>query len=103
MNIREMTALKQVKDDLDEGRRFYDSNKKELGDYFYDSLISDIESLRIYSGIHSQHWGLYRMLSKRFPFAVYYVIQGETTIVVAVLDLRRDPVWLQGKLKSRNY
>ena len=101
MNIRKMTALKQVKDDLAEGRRFYDSNEKGIGDYFYDSLISDIESLSIYSGIHSRHWGLYRMLSKRFPFAIYYVIHGETTIVVAVLDLRRDPGWLQGKLKSR--
>ena len=101
MNIRKMTALKQVKDDLAEGRRFYDSNEKGIGDYFYDSLISDIESLSIYSGIHSRHWGLYSMLSKRFPFAIYYVIHGETTIVVAVLDLRRDPGWLQGKLKSR--
>lgn len=102
MKISELRALEQVKDDLNEGRRFYDSNDNGVGDYFYDSLISDIESLKLYSGIHIKHLGLYRMQSKRFPFAVYYVIHGETTIVVAVLDLRRNPSWIRGKLKSRS-
>ena len=101
MKIRDVTVLKQVKNDLIEGRIFYDSNEKGIGDYFYDSLVADIESLRLYSGIHPLHLGLYRMLSKRFPFAVYYIIQDDTAIVVAVLDLRRDPAWIRDKLVSR--
>jgi hypothetical protein len=35
-------------------------------------LSADIESLRIHAGIHSKHLGQYRLLSRRFPFAVYY-------------------------------
>ena len=101
MKIRDVTVLKQVKNDLIEGCIFYDSNEKGIGDYFYDSLVADIESLRLYSGIHPLHWGLYRMLSKRFPFAVYYIIQDNVAIVVAVLDLRKDPAWIRDKLVSR--
>lgn len=102
MKISDVTILSQVKTDLNEGWRFYESNEIGIGDYFYDSLISDIESLWLYSGIHSKHWGLYRMLSKRFPFAVYYVVRETTAIVVAVLDMRRNPSWIHEKLKSRN-
>ena len=43
---------------------------------FLDSLNLDIESLKIYAGIHSIQFGKYhRLLSKRFPFAVYYRIK----------------------------
>jgi hypothetical protein len=101
MGTCDLIVLKQVKDDLNEGRVFYDLNEKRIGDYFYDTLVSDIESLWLYSGIHPVIYGLHRTLSKRFPFAVYYTIRNGSTIVVAVLDLRRDPAWIREKLKSR--
>lgn len=102
MNINTVTVLKQVRDDLEDGRGFYDSNEQGVGDYYYDTIISDIESLYLYAGIHPRHQGLYRMLSKRFPFAIYYLIHEETAIVVAVLDLRRKPAWIRKKIQSRN-
>jgi hypothetical protein len=90
MGIRDLIVIRQVKEDLNEGRLFYDFSEKGIGDYFYDTLVSDIESLWLYSGIHPVFYGLHRMLSKRFPFAVYYTIRNESTIVVAVLDLSKE-------------
>jgi len=101
MGTNDLIVIKQVKEDLNEGRFFYDLNEKGVGDYFYDSLVSDIDSLWLYSGIHPVFFGLRRMLSKRFPFAVYYTIRKEKTIVVAVLDLRRNPAWIRKNLESR--
>lgn len=101
MGTSDLIVIKQVKEDLNEGRVFYDSSEKGIGDYFYDTLVSDIESLWLYSGIHPVFFGLHRMLSKRFPFAVYYTIRKESIVVVAVLDLRRNPAWIREKLKSR--
>lgn len=101
MGTSDLIVIKQVKEDLNAGRVFYDSNGKGIGSYFYDTLVSDIESLWLYSGIHPVIFGLHRMLSKRFPFAVYYMTREESTIVVAVLDLRRNPAWIREKLKSR--
>jgi len=101
MKISKITALKAVENDLLAGKKFYDLNCDGIGSYFYDSLLSDIESLFLYAGIHSKRYGFYRMLSKKFPFAVYYVIKKDAVIVTAVLDMRRNPKWIFKNLKKR--
>jgi hypothetical protein len=88
--------------DLRRGFHFYERQDAGLGTYFLDSLYSDIDSLRLFAGIHTIHFGkFYRLLSKRFPFAVYYEVRGNTAFVRAVLDLRRDPDWIAEKLTKR--
>lgn len=62
-----------------------------MGEYFFDSLFSDIDSLILYAGIHQKVFGYHRMLSKRFPYAIYYQVEKETALVWRVLDLRQDP------------
>lgn len=63
--------------------------------------IKDIESLIIYAGIHNKSFGLYRMFSKRFPYAIYYEIKDDIAQVIAVLPMRRDPKWIKRKLTER--
>ncbi len=98
MMADEVLLLEAAAIDLFEGKDFYDRQRPRLGIYFFDSLISDIESLKIYAGIHSVHFGFHRMLSRRFPFAIYYNLSGSTAEVVAVLDMRRDPAWTKERL-----
>jgi len=86
--------------DLRVGFRFYEKQQTGLGGYFLDSLYSDIDSLLLYAGIHSQHFGKYRILSDRFPYAVYYERREDLIMVRAVLDLRRDPSWISQKLNK---
>jgi hypothetical protein len=101
MIIKEVVILKEVAVDLNDGKAFYDQREPGVGDYFWDSLISDIESLIIYAGIHNRKYGLYRMLAKRFPYAIYYEIQDHNIYIVAVLPMRRDPAWIKRKLQER--
>jgi len=71
-----------------------------LGEYFFDSLFSDIDSLTLYGGIHPTFFGYHRMLSKRFPYAIYYRMEEESVVVVwRVLDLRRNPRKIRQSLK----
>jgi hypothetical protein len=39
--------------DLIDGYWFYEDQSKGLGDYFLDSIFSDIESLQLYAGIQT--------------------------------------------------
>ena len=90
--------LDEAQQDLVEGYRFYEGQREGLGDYFLDSLFSDIDSLQFYAGIHPVYFGYNRLLSKRFPFAVYYRVENETVRVYAVLDCRRAPSWTRTRL-----
>jgi plasmid stabilization system protein ParE len=91
-------VLEEATSDLADGYRFYERQAEGLGDYFLDSLWSDIHSLRLYSGVHVIHGGYHRLLSRRFPFAVYYRIESGITRVRAVLDCRRNPEWISKRL-----
>ena len=91
MNIDNIVVIEEVADDLKLAERFYEKQSKGLGKYFKDSIISDIESLWLYAGIHIKVFGLYRLLSKRFPYGIYYEIKKDTVIVIAILDLRQHP------------
>ena len=91
--------LASAQQDLMDGYEFYEKQGKGIGGYFLDTLISDIDSLIVNAGIHSVHFGSYhRLLSKRFPFAVYYRVDNQVARVYAVLDCRRSPAWTRKKL-----
>lgn len=71
---------------------FYERQQESLGEYFQDSLFSDIDSLLLFPGVHRVVFGYYRLLSKRFPYAVYYKYDGGDQILVfRILDMRRHP------------
>ncbi len=88
MRIR---VLSSAVDDLHAGRLFYARQGEGLGEYFFDSLFSDIDSLALYAGIHAKVFGYHRLLSKRFPYAAYYTLDGDLAVVWRVLDIRRHP------------
>ena len=67
-----IVILPSARDDLSDGFHFYERQQEGLGDYFLESLFSDIDSLALYAGIHPKQFGFRRLLSKRFPYAVYY-------------------------------
>lgn len=91
--------LRQAEDDLVSGYEFYDRQAKGLGSYFLDSLYSDIDSLKLFGGVHRKAYKDYhRLLSKRFPFAIFYTLNNDTVFVRAVVDCRNDPRRIQGKL-----
>lgn len=85
--------LESAMKDLERGYYFYNRQLSGLGEYFLDSLFSDIDSLQLFAGIHIKtNQNFYRLLSKKFPFAIYYKIENnETVLVYAVLDCRKNP------------
>ena len=91
--------LDQAEADLIEGFHFYETQQTGVGDYFLANLYADIESLRLYGGIHLKPYKNYhRLLSKRFPFAVFYTVMDKTVFIHAIVDCRRDPAWLRKRL-----
>lgn len=102
MKIKDVFLLKEAIDDLNDGSKFYDRKEAGVGEYFWDSLIADIESLIIYAGIHKKRYGFHQMFAKRFPYSIYYEIIKDIAYVIAVLLMRRDPAWIKKKVNKRS-
>lgn len=90
--------LDNAERDLEEGYHFYERQSPGLGTYFLDSLYSDIDSLSYFGGIHCIVFGHHRLLSKRFPFAIYYKIVEDVVLIASILDCRRRPSWTRQRL-----
>ena len=92
--------LDEAEADLNDGWSFYERQEQGVGNYFWDTLLSDIESLIIHAGVHAKKHGYFRMTSKRFPYSIYYDIKGETIYIVAVLPERRNVNWIRESIKA---
>lgn len=101
MNVKKVILLDEAIGDLERGRTFYEERAEGIGTYFVTSLLADVSSLRLYSGIHPIRFDYHRMLSKRFPFSIYYDIASETCRVVAILDMRQNPRIIRTTLQER--
>jgi plasmid stabilization system protein ParE len=95
-----LRLLRSAIEDLAEGRSFYDLQQPGIGDYFFESLFSDIESIAPKTGIHTLHFGFHRALTARFPYAIYYRILDEEAVIYRILDCRRDPRKIAADLTS---
>lgn len=96
-----VVILEDAAEDLESGAQFYESCAAGVGDYFLDSILSDLDSLILFAGVHPIYFGFYRMLSKRFPFGIYYDVEDEVVYVYAILDLRSNPLWIRKQLRER--
>ncbi len=96
MNVE---VLDDAEEDLAAGFVFYEQQQVGLGRYFFRSLWADIDTLRVNGGIHRVMFGKYhRLLSHKFPYAVFYRIVGDTAFVHAVIDCRRSPDRIKKRL-----
>lgn len=97
--MKRIRILAAARRDLLAGYRFYEQQAEGIGRYFLDALYADIESLRISAGVHAICFDHYhRLLSKRFPWSVYYRIEGNEIRIYAVLDSRRHPELIRSRL-----
>ena len=88
MNVE---VLDESRFDIADGVAFYDRQSDGAGDYFYQRIFDDIESLSETAGIHETHFRYYRKIATRHPFLSYYRITKSGVEVVAVLDGRSRP------------
>jgi hypothetical protein len=92
--------LPEARDDLLAGFRFYERQARDLGTYFRESIVGDVDSLAVQGGIHAKVFGYHRSLCKRFPFAIYYRVEANVVRVRAILDCRRNPSWIRRRVRG---
>ena len=80
--------------------RNYEGIATGLGGMFLartDAAIAAIH--RAPEGYRKTHGEYRHLVLRRFPFGVFYLFDGKTIVVVAVLNLRQDPEAIRAVLK----
>jgi plasmid stabilization system protein ParE len=88
--------------DVEAAFEWYENEQPGLGMEFLDELRAIYN--RIADGplkYQDLRGGIRRALLRRFPYAVYFAIEGDIVIVVAVLHASRDPADWQRRGRKR--
>ena len=87
-----VTIRRRAEDDIRDARDWYDRIRPELGQRFGDELDAVIERLGDYPLIYAPIYrGIRRAMTRRFPYAVYFVVEDDRVSVLRVLHYARDP------------
>jgi len=82
----------EAETDLDEANAWYEEQLPGLGRNFTDEIDRTIEAIRSYpESFALVHRNVRRALTRRFPYAVFYVLEAERIVVLAVFHQARDP------------
>jgi hypothetical protein len=90
----------RAEQDIAQAMAAYETIATGLGAMFLartDAAIAAIQ--RTPEGFTKSHGEYRHLVLRRFPFGVFYVFDGKTISVVAVLNLRQDPESLRTLLK----
>lgn len=99
--MKRLKILRSAKLDLADGFDFYERQERGVGGYFIQSLKEQIERLKQTAGIHRKEYRhFHRMFCHPFPYAVYYLMNEDVATVCAVVDCRRDLVWIREHLDA---
>ncbi|HED32904.1 MAG TPA: hypothetical protein ENJ08_01620 [Gammaproteobacteria bacterium] len=55
MKVKDVLILEEAVIDLEGGKHFYDEKESGVGDYFWDSLLADIEAIAISIPVYNRY------------------------------------------------
>jgi hypothetical protein len=78
--------------EIEEAYSEYEAIRRGLGVEFLDELVRIEGHLQANPALYQRIDGdMRRAVLRRFPYGLFYVIDGEQVNVLGCLDLRRDP------------
>ena len=87
-----ITLRPEAESDLEGAALWYEGQRQGLGGEFLDEVTRILEILnekpRLYPQVHKN---LHRAMLRRFPFGIFYHVDSEGIIIVAVMHASRNP------------
>ena len=91
----------EAEEDLAEAFIWYEERRKGLG---YDFLLQINIALRFLErnplAFPEKYKGVRRCLIKRFPYMIFYLVEGQMVNILGVIYAGRDPKWVKKRIKG---
>ena len=80
------------REDIDLAFMWYDLQRKGLGFDFLDCVDVSLRNIVRYPRMYAISYSNFRCcVIRRFPFSIFYTIEGNEIIIHSVFDNRQDP------------
>lgn len=87
-----VTLRREAERDLEGAAKWYEDQSRGLGHRFLDEVLRTLDAIQGHPRLYPQvHEMVHRAVTHRFPFGVFYLVDGEDIVVVAVMHASRDP------------
>jgi plasmid stabilization system protein ParE len=94
----EVRFRREAEEDLEEAALWYESQRPGLGQQFLDEVVKALETI---AEMPLERCVIYRNTRRawmrRFPFGIFYQVEADGVIVVAIIHGSRHPRRWQGR------
>lgn len=100
---RKLLYLPEVEEDILASHAWYEEKSKGVGEEFLRMVRACVsEVLRYPDAAPRVDRRFHRRLLRRFPYAVYYTMDRDNVVVLALFHCARDPRTMMLELKNRS-
>jgi plasmid stabilization system protein ParE len=97
--MRALRFLSPAETEMVAAARYYEAQSRNLGRRFLRHLQETVDSIVAFPYAGTAVRGdIRRRLVRQFPFAVFYSVAPEEILIIAVMDLRRDPEYWMNRV-----
>ena len=93
-----LIVRREAEQDLRDAYEWYEERRAGIGDDFLLCVDAAVESI-LDGPLHypALHENIRRVLVRRFPYGVFYIVDGVTVVILAVMHCSRDPRAWEGR------
>jgi hypothetical protein len=100
--IDTLRFLPELEEDVLGGYAWYERKSPGLGEeflrMFYARADEILRNPLLYPRVHNE---FRRCLLRRFPYAIYFLIEGDQVVVFGLYHCARDPRFIKKRLRER--
>ena len=87
----------EARADLQDGYDWYEEQRPGLGEEFLREVRSVLDRVRDHPTLYQRiHHEVRRALPRRFPYGIFYLVEPNRIVVLAITHQSRDPeIWRQ--------
>jgi plasmid stabilization system protein ParE len=95
--------LEEVEDDAHSASTWYEERHTGLGDEFLEAFFESARQITAGPLLYEEvHGDIRRRLMRRFPYAIYFMMEEANIIIVGLFHCARDPRTIESEVATRS-
>ncbi len=100
--IYDLFVEPEAEKDILEAAIWYEGRRAGLGNGFLLAVEASLEAIKRNPGRYLVKFrNIQRALMKRFPYAIYFLVEKQTVFILAIIHQKRNPAYHESRTDER--